>query len=75
MGYSIAVTNNKEDYLPGDVVTCAVGKNRPHIMIVSDRKAKDGTPLVIHNIGRGTKEENRLLEFPLTGHYRIATVD
>ncbi|MBA7683396.1 hypothetical protein ES703_91760 [subsurface metagenome] len=74
-GYSIAVSKNKEDYLPGDVVSCAVAENQPHIMIVSDRKKRDGTPLVIHNIGRGTKENNRLFEFPLTGHYRIATVD
>jgi len=25
------------------------------------------------NIGSGAKEENRLFEFPLTGHYRITT--
>lgn len=41
-------------------------------MIVSDRNASDGTPLVIHNIGAGTQEGNRLFDFPLTGHYRIA---
>ncbi|MBL7133421.1 MAG: DUF1287 domain-containing protein [Phycisphaerae bacterium] len=72
-GYSIGLTERKEDYRPGDVVTCTVPPNRPHMMIVSDRRAKDGTPLVIHNIGRGTKEEKRLFEFPLTGHYRIMT--
>ncbi|MFP4028122.1 MAG: DUF1287 domain-containing protein [Candidatus Brocadiia bacterium] len=43
-----------------------------NIMIVSDRKAPEGVPLVIHNIGSGTKEENRLFDFTLTGHYRIA---
>ena len=70
-GYSIGVTERKEDYRPGDLVTCTVPPNRPHIMIVSDRRARDGIPLVIHNIGSGTKEEKRLFEFPLTGHYRI----
>ena len=74
-GYSIAVSQNKEDYLPGDLVSCAVRPNQPHIMIVSDKKARDGTPLVIHNIGRGTKENNWLFKLPLTGHYRIATVE
>ena len=74
-GYSIAVTKHKEDYLPGDLVSCAMRPNEPHIMIVSDIKARDGTPLIIHNIGRGTKENNRLFEFPLTGHYRIGTAD
>ena len=72
-GYSITVTKEKRDYMPGDLVACTVPPNRPHIMIVSDRKTREGIPLVIHNIGRGTKEENRLFEFPLTGHYRIRT--
>ncbi len=72
-GCSITVTKEKRDYLPGDLVTCTVPPNRPHIMIVSDRKTGEGIPLVIHNIGDGTKEEDRLFEFPLTGHYRIRT--
>jgi uncharacterized protein YijF (DUF1287 family) len=70
-GYSLPVTEEKDDYLPGDLVTCTVPPNRPHIMIVSDGKSEDGIPLVIHNIGAGTREENRLFSFPITGHYRI----
>ena len=69
-GISLPVTKKKENYLPGDLVTCMVPGNRPHIMIVSYQKTKDGTPLVIHNIGGGAKEENSLFEFPITGHYR-----
>ncbi len=57
-------------FLPGDIVTCTVPPNLPHIMIVSDRKTADGVPLVIHNIGRGAREEPVLFSFPLTGHYR-----
>lgn len=30
--------------------------NLPHTGIVSDKVAADGTPLIIHNIGRGTQE-------------------
>jgi uncharacterized protein YijF (DUF1287 family) len=70
-GFSLAVTKQMRDYLPGDVVTCTVPPNRPHIMIVSDRRTSEGLPLVIHNIGRGAQEENQLFVFPLTGHYRI----
>ncbi len=70
-GCSITITTDKRDYMPGDLVTSMVPPNRPHIMIVSDRKSTEGVPLVIHNIGRGAKEEARLFEFPLTGHYRI----
>ncbi len=69
-GIKMAVTKDKMDYLPGDLVTCTVAGRLPHIMIVSDRKTKEGVPLVIHNIGSGAQEEDRLFEFPLTGHYR-----
>lgn len=69
-GYSLGASKNKRDYLAGDLVACLVGK-RPHIMIVSDKKAKDGTPLIIHNIGSGTKEENTLFAFKITGHFRL----
>jgi uncharacterized protein YijF (DUF1287 family) len=57
-------------FLPGDLVTCTVPPNLPHVMIVSDKKNAAGAPFVIHNIGSGAKEEDRLAEFPLTGHYR-----
>ncbi len=44
-------------------------------MIVSDRVSRNNVPLVIHNIGSGTREENRLFEFQLTGHYRIDGIE
>ena len=69
-GWSVPITGNPHDYLPGDFVSCRV-YGLPHIMIVSDRKALDGTPLVIHNIGSGTHEENALFSFQLTGHFRL----
>ena len=40
-------------------------------MIVSDRTNSAGVPLIIHNIGAGTREEDGLFAFKLTGHYRI----
>lgn len=58
------------DFLPGDLVTCTVPPHLPHIMIVSDRKNAEGVPLAIHNIGRGTREEDVLFAWPITGHYR-----
>lgn len=54
----------------GDIITCTVPPNLPHVMIVSDRKAPSDRPLVIHNIGGGTREEDSLVNFPITGHYR-----
>lgn len=69
-GWSLPVTQNPDDYHPGDLVTCIVGSSLPHIMIVSDRKSAEGIPLIIHNIGGGTEEEDCLFTFPLNGHYR-----
>ena len=43
---------------------------RAQIGIVSDRRAEDGAPLIIHNIGRGTQEENILNEYSRITHYR-----
>ena len=70
-GRSLPITDKAEDYKPGDLVTCLVGGNLPHIMIVSDRRNENGVPLIIHNIGYGTQEEDELFTFPLTGHYRL----
>ncbi len=61
---------DQKAFLPGDLVTCTVPPNLPHIMIVSDKRNAAGLPLVIHNIGSGTREEDRLGNFPLTGHFR-----
>lgn len=69
-GFTVKVSERAGDYLPGDLVTCTVPPHLPHIMIVSDRKSADGTPLVIHNIGRGVREEDVLFTYPHTGHYR-----
>lgn len=63
------------DFAAGDLVTCIVPPNRPHIMIVSARRNAQGVPLVIHNIGGGTREEDRLLTFKITGLYRVSVPD
>jgi uncharacterized protein YijF (DUF1287 family) len=44
-------------------------------MVVSDRITEAGRPLVIHNIGAGAQEEDRLFEFELTGHYRLKKIE
>ena len=70
-GWSLPVTRQASKFKAGDMVTCIVPPNLPHIMIVSDRVNRNDIPLVIHNIGSGTQEEDLLFEFPLTGHFRI----
>lgn len=69
-GASLPVTQNSDDYLPGDFITCTVAGRLPHIAIVVPAPDGGMTPWIVHNIGSGPKLENRLFEFPLTGHYR-----
>jgi hypothetical protein len=71
IGAEVPLTEGPTPYLPGDIVTWMLPGNLPHIGIVSDRRAKDGTPLILHNIGAGAKEEDILFAYPMTGHYRI----
>ena len=60
-----------EDPAPGDLITMIVPPHLPHIAIVSDAVSRDGARYkIIHNIGRGTREEDRIEEFERTGHYR-----
>jgi hypothetical protein len=69
-GYSLPLQKDPARFLPGDLVTCTVPPHLPHIVIVSDKKSPNGPPLIIHNIGQGTREEDALFKFPHTGHYR-----
>ncbi|MGX5219266.1 DUF1287 domain-containing protein [Pseudomonas segetis] len=70
-GWALALDQDAEHYSPGDIVTWDLGGGLTHIGIISDRKASSGVPLVLHNIGRGTQEEDILFNFRITGHYRI----
>ena len=70
-GWSLPVSRQVSKFRAGDIVTCTIPPHLPHIMIVSDRVNRNEIPLVIHNIGSGTREEDLLFEFQITGHYRI----
>lgn len=54
----------------GDIVAMVLPGNLPHIAVVSDRPGPSGAPMILHNIGDGVREEDRLFAFPHTGHYR-----
>ncbi|MES2319520.1 MAG: DUF1287 domain-containing protein [Pseudomonadota bacterium] len=69
-GRTLAPVTDPRSYLPGDIVTWKVPL--PHVGIVSGEKSAAGVPLVIHNIGAGTQQEDRLFAWPITGHYRFA---
>ena len=68
----VTITTNGNDYQPGDLVTWMLPGNLPHIGIIGHQKSKDGKrPLVIHNIGRGPRQEDALFDYTITGHYRF----
>ena len=71
-GYSRPIPGPASDYLPGDIVAWSLGGGILHIGLVSDRKAVNGVPLVIHNIGAGAREEDILFRYAIIGHYRLA---
>ena len=71
-GQALPPSREAAAYRPGDIVTWDLGRNTPHIGIVSDRKTAQGEPMIIHNIGAGTREEGGLFAYRITGHYRLA---
>lgn len=71
-GAELPITSDPADYLPGDIVTWNLPGNLAHIGVVSDRLGASGALMVLHNIGRGAQEEDRLFDFEVTGHYRVA---
>ncbi|NOS71325.1 MAG: DUF1287 domain-containing protein [Verrucomicrobia bacterium] len=62
-----------ETYHPGDVVVWDIGNGVLHVGIVSDGKS-GGVPLIIHNIGSGTREEDLLFKYTVLGHYRLKEI-
>ena len=75
IGAEVPLEEGPVPYLPGDIITWKLPGNLDHIGIISDRRSSDGTPLVLHNIGRGAQEEDILFAYPMTGHYRIGQAE
>ncbi|GAC1034910.1 DUF1287 domain-containing protein [Pseudomonas sp. No.21] len=71
-GMALTPSDQAASYRPGDIVTWDLGRGLQHIGILSDRTSAEGAPLALHNIGRGTQEEDILFRYRIIGHYRIA---
>jgi len=62
----------KGAFRPGDIVVWKLpGSNLDHIGICSDRYNHHGEPLIIHNVGRGTQEEDVLRHYRIVDHFRL----
>lgn len=66
---------NLKQWQGGDIVV--FGPPYDHVGVVSDKRRADGVPLLIHNAGPFTREDNGLLTWPspLTYHFRYPRAD
>ncbi len=69
-GAKLRAPTSADQWQAGDLFTCLVNRSLPHIGILSDKRTASGRPLVIHNIGGGTREEDILMAYPMTGRFR-----
>jgi uncharacterized protein YijF (DUF1287 family) len=68
-GAKLAKTDDAALYQPGDVVSWRIPV--PHIGVVSTRRdAASGRPLMVHNIGAGSRIEDVLFAWPIQGWFR-----
>jgi uncharacterized protein YijF (DUF1287 family) len=70
-GKSLPITNERSDYLPGDVVAWELSDGVEHIGILTNLSSdSDKHYLIVHNIGAGARIEDALLSWKIIGHYR-----
>jgi hypothetical protein len=70
-GLEKAISNNAEDYKPGDIVCWILPKNLAHIGLVTNHKSADGKRyLIVHNVGAGQVMEDLLFAWKIIGHYQ-----
>ncbi len=68
--------DNLTDWQPGDIVI--FGGRLEHIGVISDRRGRDGVPLMIHNSGPTAREDQYYLTnwpTPITHHFRFIDLD
>ncbi len=69
-GWQLPVSRKASDFLAGDIVAWDLGGGILHVGVVSDRLTSAATPLVVHNIGAGVREEDILFRYRVIGHFR-----
>jgi uncharacterized protein YijF (DUF1287 family) len=70
-GKSQSSNGTSSDFLPGDIVTWDLGGGVDHVGIVTNVWFKPSQRyLIVHNIGAGTRMEDVLFAWKVTGHYR-----
>lgn len=66
-----SISDDPEDYLPGDIVCWDLGGGVTHIGVVVSKKSDDKKRfMIVHNIGAGQVLADCLFDFKIIGHYR-----
>jgi uncharacterized protein YijF (DUF1287 family) len=72
-GAQLPIPSDGKGWQPGDIFTSApsngIGGTGTHIGLVSDVPGARA-PMILHNIGGGAREEDALLDWPITGRFR-----
>lgn len=64
------ISQQPNEYQPGDIICWSLGGGLTHIGLVVNRKSDDGERnLIVHNIGGGQVLEDVLFDFKIIGHY------
>ena len=71
-GSALSTPSKVTDWKSGDLYTMRYKGSLPHIGIVSDRTSYSGTPLVIHNMGWGTSEDDIIGRFDFERRFRLS---
>lgn len=69
--YAQTLTNDLEDLEAWQLGDIVILTNGTHIGIVSDRRAQNGRPYIIHNAGQPNREEDLLKRDRVVKHYRF----
>jgi len=70
-GTTLTITQNPEDYMPGDIVCWDLCNGITHIgIVVNIKSASNNQFQIVHNIGGGQVLADCLFDFKIIGHYR-----
>jgi uncharacterized protein YijF (DUF1287 family) len=69
-GTKLSISKNASDYKTGEMVTWMIGGKLPHIGIVTHKKASNGNPMIVHNVGGGQVLEDCLFSWEIVGRFK-----
>jgi uncharacterized protein YijF (DUF1287 family) len=69
-GYTLPITNNPEDYKPGDLVFWSLGIEHVGI-VVKEKVYGTNRHYVVHNVGAGPQMDDFLFAVPIIYHGRM----